>query len=112
MRKSFDGLQALVRHELRADACDGSLCSFISRRATQMRVLYFERSGFCVWAKRLEAGRIIGDWSQARARQTDWTGLKLLLEGIEPGRRRKRYSLPETLKKSPSNTSPDSGAPL
>ena len=39
MRKSFDGLQALVRHELRADPCDGSLYCFISRRATQMRVL-------------------------------------------------------------------------
>ena len=112
MRKSFDGLQALVRHELRADPCDGSLYCFISRRATQMRVLYFDRSGFCVWAKRLEAGRFIGDWSQVRTRQMDWTGLKLLLKGIEPGRQRKRYSLPETLKKSPSNTSPNNAAPL
>lgn len=56
MRRSFDGLSAMVRHELRADPCDGSLYCFINRRATQMRVLYFDRSGFCVWAKRLEAG--------------------------------------------------------
>ena len=92
--------------------CDGSLYCFISRRATQMRVLYFDRSGFCVWAKRLEAGRFIGDWSQVRTRQMDWTGLKLLLEGIEPGRQRKRYSLPATPKNSPSNTSPNNRAPL
>lgn len=30
---------------------------FINRRGTQIRVLYFDRSGFCLWAKRLEAGR-------------------------------------------------------
>jgi hypothetical protein len=49
-----------------------------------MRVLYFDRSGFCVWAKRLHAGRFISDWTQVRTREMDWTALKLLLEGIEP----------------------------
>jgi transposase len=91
MRKSFDGLQALARHGLGADPLDGALYVFINRRATQMRVLYFDRSGFCVWAKRLEAGRFISDWRAVRTREMDWTGLKLLLEGIEPGRQRKRY---------------------
>jgi transposase len=56
-----------------------------------MRVLYFDRSGFCIWAKRLEAGRFVSDWGRVRTREMDWTGLKLLLEGIEPGRQRKRY---------------------
>ena len=51
MRRSFDGLQGMVRHELGADPLDGSLYCFINRRATQMRVLYFDRSGFCIWAK-------------------------------------------------------------
>lgn len=77
-----------------------------------MRVLYFDRSGFCVWAKRLEAGRFIGDWSQVRTREMDWTGLKLMLEGIEPGRQRKRYRLPPSKQKSPSNTSSNSRALL
>ena len=108
MRRSFDGLSAMVRHELRGDPCDGSLYCFVNRRATQMRVLYFDRSGFCIWAKRLEAGRFIGDWSQVRTREMDWTGLKLLLEGIEPGRQRKRYRLPESAKNTPSNTSSNS----
>ena len=112
MRRSFDGLSAMVRHELQADPCDGSLYCFINRRATQMRVLYFDRSGFCVWAKRLEAGRFIGEWSQVRTRQMDWTGLKLLLEGIEPGRKRKRYSLPKARQKTRENTFSNSEAPL
>ena len=91
MRKSFDGLQALTRHGLGADPLNGALYVFVNRRATQMRVLYFDRSGFCIWAKRLEAGRFISDWRAVRTREMDWTGLKLLLEGIEPGRQRKRY---------------------
>jgi transposase len=105
MRRSFDGLSAMVRHELRADPCDGSLNCFINRRATQMRVLYFDRSGFCVWAKRLEAGRFIGDWSGVRTQEMDFTGLKMLLEGIEPMRVRKRYRLPRVFQKLPPNTS-------
>ena len=59
-------------------------------------MLYFDRSGWCVWAKRLEAGRFIGDWSHVAHREMDCTGLKLLLEGVEVRRRHKRYSvLPE-----------------
>jgi transposase len=82
----------------------GALYVFINRRATQMRVLYFDRSGFCIWAKRLEAGRFVGDWSQVRTREMDDTGLKLLFEGIEVRRQRKRYQLPK-LEKTFSNTS-------
>jgi transposase len=91
MRKSFDGLSALTQHSLGEDPLSGALFVFINRRATQMKVLYFDRSGFCVWAKRLEAGRFLSDWNQVRTRQMDWTQLKLLLEGIETIRQRKRY---------------------
>ena len=52
-----------------------------------------------------EAGRFLSDWSEVHTRQMDWTGLKLMLEGIEPGRQRKRYSLPKSQQKSLSNTS-------
>jgi transposase len=93
LRCSFDGLQALVRQGLREDPLNGGLYVFINRRGTQIRVLYFDRSGFCIWAKRLEAGRFISNWGAVHTRQMDWTGLKLLLEGIEPGRQRKRYRL-------------------
>ena len=41
MRKSFDGLPALVRQGLQADPTDGGLYAFVNRRTTQMRVLYF-----------------------------------------------------------------------
>ena len=94
MRKSFDGLYALTRQALGCDPLSGDLFVFINRRATQMKALYWDRTGFCVWAKRLEQGRFVSDWSRVSTREMDWTGLKLLLEGIEPGRFRKRFRLP------------------
>lgn len=96
LRQSFDGLVALTRHALRADPLSGQLFVFFNRRSTLVKVLYWDRTGFCVWAKRLEAGRFIPDWAKASTRETDWTGLKLLLEGLEPGRIRRRFRLLET----------------
>lgn len=91
MRLSYDGLYALVRHHMKRDPFSGDLYGFINRRANQIKVLYFDRSGWCLWSKRLERGRLVADWSGVRTREMDWTGLKLLLEGIEPKRVRLRY---------------------
>ena len=91
MRLSFDGLYALTRHVMRQDPLSGHLFAFINRRATQIKVLYFDRSGLCVWAKRLEQGRLISNWERVTTCEMDWIGLKLFLEGIEPHRVRKRY---------------------
>lgn len=94
MRRSYDGLYALTRHKLGCDPLSGELFVFINRRGTQMKVLYWDRSGFCVWAKRLEQGRFVSDWSQIATGEMDWTGLKLLLEGIVPARFKKRFKHP------------------
>jgi transposase len=91
MRLSYDGLYALAKHTMRQDPLSGNLFAFINRRANQIKVLYFDRSGWCVWAKRLEQGRLLTDWNTVSTREMDWTGLKLLLEGIEPKRVRRRY---------------------
>jgi len=94
MRKSYDGLYALTRQELGQDPLSGRLFVFINRRATQIKVLYWDRTGFCVWAKRLEQGRFLSDWRCVTTREMDWTGLKLLLEGIEAKVVKKRYRHP------------------
>jgi hypothetical protein len=57
MRRSFDGLSALVRNHLGRDPLDGSGFLFVNRRRTQLKVLYFDGDGFCVWSKRLEQGQ-------------------------------------------------------
>ena len=98
MRKSFDGLSALVRNRLGEDPLSGHLYCFINRRRTQMRILYFDRSGYAMWAKRLERGHFV----TGRARSADalkralsFAELQCLLEGIEvtDARKYKRFSL-------------------
>jgi transposase len=91
MRKSFDGLIALTRRGLGQDPLSGHVFVFVNRRGSYLKALYFDRSGFCLWAKRLEQGQFISDWRRCASRELDVTGLKLLLEGIEPARRRLRY---------------------
>lgn len=91
MRCSFNGLQALTRQGLGRDPLDGALYVFVNRRGSQMRVLYFDRSGFCLWSKKLERGCFISNWGTVSSREMNWTELKLLLEGIGPARQRKRY---------------------
>ncbi|MFW8566118.1 IS66 family insertion sequence element accessory protein TnpB [Orrella sp. 11846] len=95
MRKSFDGLYATVRHAMQLNPLSGALFVFINRRANQMKVLYWDRTGFCIWAKRLERGRFISNWNEITSREIDWTALKLLLEGIEPKRQKLRFQLPK-----------------
>jgi transposase len=100
MRKSYDGLQALVRHAMGREPLDGGLYVFVNRRGTQLKCLYFDRSGFCIWAKRLEAGRFVGDWSRIGTQEMDWTALKLLLEGLEGRRVRKRFAMSSEMRKA------------
>jgi transposase len=54
LRKSFDGLSALVEGSFGMDAMSGDLFIFLNRRATQVRILFWDRDGFCVLMKRLE----------------------------------------------------------
>ena len=91
MRLSYDGLYANIRNVMGRDPMSGHLFAFINRRAMQMKVMYWDRSGFCIWSKRLEEGRLISDWGTVHTREMDWTGLKLLLEGMEIKRIKKRY---------------------
>ena len=56
-RRSFDGLSALAKQVLEENPLSDALFVFVNRRKTQMRCLYFEGDGRCIWAKRLERGR-------------------------------------------------------
>src|SRR3990172_1923237 len=57
MRKSFDGLAATTRGGLGADPHGGALFVFRNRAATLVKILWWDRAGWCLFAKRLERGR-------------------------------------------------------
>ena len=92
MRNSYVGLYALAHQGFDTDPLTEHLLVFANRRATQIKVLHFDRSGsWCLWANRLVAGRFICDWRQTRSGEIECTALKLMLEGIEVGCQFKRY---------------------
>ena len=96
MRKSYNGLSALVRQTLRDDPLTGALHVFINRRRTMLKALYFDGDGYCIWSKRLERGQFqvhFGTVKQILKRR-DW---QCIIEGIDlhSVRRLKRYQLPE-----------------
>ena len=97
MRRSFNGLAAMAKNVMGEDPLSGHLFVFINRRQTQLKILYFDRSGYCLWAKRLEEGRFNYDRSAGEKQALNWTQLKLIIEGIELRNtlQRKRYSHPK-----------------
>jgi transposase len=95
MRRSFDGLHALVAGAMQLDAFGGHLFVFSNRRRDRVKILYWDRDGFAVWAKRLEEGTYampFGDDKEPR-REITAQELGALLSGIDlsVAQRRKRY---------------------
>jgi len=57
MRKAIDGLSVIVEEGLELDPFSGHLFCFCNRHRDMVKVLYWDRNGFCIWQKRLERGR-------------------------------------------------------
>ena len=57
MRKSIDGLSILVSSHLEQNPTDGALYVFCNRSRNKIKILYWDRNGFCLWYKRLERQR-------------------------------------------------------
>ena len=95
-RKSFDGRSSLVHATFGQDPLSGHLFVFLNRRRTQVRVLFFDRTGYCVVSKRLEAGtfRLVREATASGDHIVVDSGeLALMLEGIDlaGARQRKRW---------------------
>jgi transposase len=96
MRKSFDSLHALARDHLELDAYAGHLVVFASRRRDRVKVMYWDRDGFAIWAKRLEEGTYaipMAESADERRREITAQELGAILSGIDLQQavRRKRY---------------------
>ena len=83
MRKSINGLSAIVAEEMGLDLKASAIFIFCNKPRTHMKILYFDRSGFALWLKRLEESKF--SWPLKFDDETiliTAKDLELLLEGI------------------------------
>lgn len=83
MRKSIDGLGMIVSRQFHKAPENGSLYVFCNRGKDKLKILYWERNGFCLWYKRLEKERFILLHSSSSVVQITEQQLRWLLDGLD-----------------------------
>ena len=98
LRKSFDGLAALVRDGLRGDPLSGDIFVFRNKSADRIKLLIWEEDGYAIWYKRLEKGsyRFPAAADGAEHVEVRAADLIMLLAGVDLAsvRRSRRYHRP------------------
>jgi len=96
MRYGFDRLALLAQTVLGHDPFSGHLFVFFNKRGDRCKILFWDRSGFCLWYKRLKQGvfRLPGHDMDTHRLEVNIAELSLILEGIDLARARhcKRYA--------------------
>jgi transposase len=82
-RKGAEGLAALVREAMHADPFSGALYVFRAKRADRVKLVFWDGTGVCLFAKRLEDGKF--RWPAVRDGVIRLTAAELsaLLEGLD-----------------------------
>jgi transposase len=83
MRKQINSLAVLTQEELKLDPLSGNLFVFCNRSRKIIKILYWDRNGFCMWLKRLEKDKF--PWPKNGQEALGITGdeLKMILDGID-----------------------------
>ncbi len=82
MRKAINGLSVMVSEQMKLDLFSGHLFVFCNRQQTILKILYWDKNGFCLWQKRLEKDRF--KWPQTSDEVMNITRRELswLLDGL------------------------------
>ena len=95
MRCGFNKLSMFANNIMGQDPLSGHLFVYFNKRGDKCKILFWDRTGFCIWYKRLEEGSFerISNPSKTTSLEIDMTILSLILEGIDisNAKQRKRY---------------------
>ena len=97
MRKSFNTLSAVVEQQMKGDLLTGDLFLFVSRNQQRAKLLYFDGTGLCLYAKRLDKGRFSAPWKRKAGADRMVMTLSELSLFVEGGQVLERLS-PQLLK--------------
>lgn len=84
MRKSINGLSLIVQEQFELNLFTGSYFAFCNRRRDQIKILYWEENGFCLWLKRLEKDVFRWPESKSDVMEITRSALDWLLNGLDP----------------------------
>jgi transposase len=95
MRCGFNKLGMFASSFMGHDPLSGHLFVYFNKRGDKCKILFWDRTGFCIWYKNLQEGTFekIANPSHRTSLEIDSARLSLILEGIELSqvRRRKRW---------------------
>ena len=98
MNYSFDRLMGRAEEIFGQDPTSGHLFLFLNRDRDRIKILFWDRDGFCIWYKRLERGtfQLLTATNDAEGIELEYSQLVKLLGGLDlrTGRRRRRYRRP------------------
>jgi transposase len=83
MRKSIDGLSIVVAESLERPPHDGTLYVFCNRKRDKIKILYWQRNGFCLWYKRLEKEKFKFPTAVDNLLKLTLQQLRWLLDGLD-----------------------------
>jgi transposase len=83
MRKQINGLSTLLDEETEHDLYSGNLYIFCNRYRNRLKILYWDRNGFCLWLKRLEKNKFPWPRNEEEVKEITHNELKMLLSGID-----------------------------
>src|SRR2546428_12352504 len=90
MRRSFDGLSMLAEHVIQCNPFSGHLLVFCNRRSDRVKILYWDRDGWAIWYKRLEAGAVQFPFAPTGRKEVAAWELAVVPEGIGFGKGKRR----------------------
>jgi transposase len=83
MRKHINGLAVIVEGTMQQSPLSGNLFLFTNRQRSVLKVVYWDRNGFCLWLKRLEKDRFPWPNDSDEAREITRGEVAMLLKGID-----------------------------
>lgn len=83
MRKQINSLSVYVEEDLKSNPLSGDLYIFCGKSRRLLKILYWDRNGFCMWQKRLEQDRFPWPLDKEDVKEITEEDLSMLLDGID-----------------------------
>jgi len=83
MRKSINTLSIVVQETMQLNPLSGHMFVFCNKNRSIIKILYWDKNGFCLWQKRLEKSKFFWPKKETDVYQTNFTSLRWLLDGLD-----------------------------